>query len=849
MNSNHEEHNLFQEVQSKFSIIDVAQKLGIDVQRVGRTYRAYSIAPDGGGKNAFTVYMESNSWFDFKLGIGGDITDLVAYYKFNGDIKQALIDLLPDRTKEIDYYLEQRKKFAQEVEQYHQWLLNNYQEVVGDRHIIRYLSSRGISDDYIKRIKIGLDRNNRLFIPYWDLSGKNPIYFITRRLPSIYGTENEDEPKYLKPNPKSYPFLHNSPWGLHSLARERDELFITEGQFDAMHLDQAGASVLAPNGGDFSSSWPQVLQLAKNFKHVILAFDNDKDGQEFTFKAGKKLIQARIPFKCANFLGKDIAEFFQNNGSLDALVKSAGSGYCWMARRFTQRYSQNGGNISCFNDLNIAQKNQLMADFRDFLFEIAPMSDASDIEKIVYQVSDFFPLDWLKTTKKAAMKGPDEMEYVERVLERYNIKYDDRTGFYIYDKKGVWKHITKNEINQIVVNIIGRKCTAQKMAAVTKLVMAKCQAEELITNLDKLPVFSLQNTTLHFDYEKGIIDRKDHSPNDFVTMQAKYHFIQGAKSKIFLNALKEIFDGNEDSILTLQEYFGYCLLNDCRFHKALFALGVGGNGKSVVTDVLRAMLGGINQEGRGIVSATMLSKLGKDFRTMVLKNSWVNISSETDIRLNGAEANFKIITSGEPIEDSYKGKDPVTFLSRTKLIVNCNEFPEFNDKSKGLARRILFLDFPINFVDEPREGTNERKLDPDIVRNIINNPEEMAGILNWALQGLGRILKNKGFTTTGSQKKLMKEYEHYTNPILNFIEDQDALLYDENGNGKEIHRTALYSEFKEWMTKNGEDTFSFSARKFYHLLENTYKAAGSFIQKFQEHGIGWMFRMGARIAA
>ena len=642
--------------------------------------------------------------------------------------------------------------------------------------------------------------------------------------------------------------MHNTPWGLHSLNRENDVLFITEGQFDAMLLDQANASVLAPNCGDFSDSWDEVLGYAKKFKYVILAFDNDEAGQDFTFKAGKRLIKARIPFKCANFVGKDIAEFFLMDGSLDALIRSASSGYCWMARRFTKRSSHNGVVLTGFSDLTVAEKEEVMSQFKDFLFEVAPLADDSDIEKIVYQVSEYFPADWLKATKKAAKKGPDEMEYVQRVLDRYNIKYDDRTGLYRYNDKGYWEHITTNELRNLIVPVIGKKCTASKLAAVTKLVLATCQARELITNLDKLPVFSLKNWTLHFDYEHDKYIGKEHSPNDFVTMQAGYNLVRDAESKIFLPALHQIFNGNEDSITTLQEFFGYCLLNDCRYHKALFALGVGGNGKSVVTDVLRAMLGGLNQEGRGLVSATMLSKLGKDFRTMVLKNSWVNISSETDIRLDGAEANFKIITSGEPIEDSYKGKDPVTFMSRTKLIINCNEFPVFNDKSKGLSRRMLFLEFPVNFVDEPREGFNERKLDPDLVAKITSNQEEMSGILFWAIQGLRRILKNKGFTITQTQKRMMKEYDHYTNPILNFLEEKDHLLFEEDGTGKEVARTFVYSEFKEWMSNNGEDKFSFTARRFYHALENTFKADGICLHKYQEHGLGWMFRAEARIA-
>ena len=81
-----------------------------------------------------------------------------------------------------------------------------------------------------------------------------------------------------------------------------------------------------------------------------------------------------------------------------------------------------------------------MSEFKDFLFEVAALADDSDIEKIVYQVSEYFPADWLKATKKAAKKGPDELGYVQRVLELYNIKYDDRTGYYLYNKKGLGAH-------------------------------------------------------------------------------------------------------------------------------------------------------------------------------------------------------------------------------------------------------------------------------------------------------------------------------------------------------------------------------------------------------------------------
>ena len=359
-----------------------------------------------------------------------------------------------------------------------------------------------------------------------------------------------------------------------------------------------------------------------------------------------------------------------------------------------------------------------------------------------------------------------------------------------------------------------------------------------------MPCLSFKNGTLVFDYKNGTVRFREHSPEDYVTVQTGYNYNPEAKSKIFLQALRVIFDGNEDSVLTLQEFYGYSLLNDCRFHKALFNLGCGGNGKSVVTEVLRAMLGGMDELGNTLVSSVPLDKMGKDFRAMVLKHSWVNISSETDSSVAGIEARLKILTSGEPIEDSYKNKDPILFFSRAKSITNCNTFPHFSDRSRGLERRCLFLEFPMNFVDDPTPGTNERKIDPNLISSIIENPEELAGIFNWALEGLFRILRNNGFTVTETQKRLMREFMRFNNPVLDFVEDNQNTLYDENGKGKEVKRTDLYLRFKNWVIENCEEMLS--ARRFYHLLTNTIKGLSSTIKQIQRHGEGFFFEFGQR---
>ena len=72
----------FNEIKQRFSCIDVAQQLGIDIRQTnGGEWRGVSIAPgEHKTDNAFSVCADS--WHDFSAGIGGSVLDLVAYVKY-----------------------------------------------------------------------------------------------------------------------------------------------------------------------------------------------------------------------------------------------------------------------------------------------------------------------------------------------------------------------------------------------------------------------------------------------------------------------------------------------------------------------------------------------------------------------------------------------------------------------------------------------------------------------------------------------------------------------------------------------------------------------------------------------
>ena len=98
--------------------------------------------------------------------------------------------------------------------------------------------------------------------------------------------------------------------------------------------------------------------------------------------------------------------------------------------------------------------------------------------------------------------------------------------------------------------------------------------------------------------------------------------------------MDEIFDNDPDSevkIQLVQEWFGYCLPPDNSQHRFLWLLGVGGNGKFVLLDVLRSLVGQSN------VSDAHIERLDDKGVRAELENRLVNISAEM-----GAKATISV---------------------------------------------------------------------------------------------------------------------------------------------------------------------------------------------------------------
>lgn len=248
-------------------------------------------------------------------------------------------DFYSKNYREVERLLEAKKIFENYIGVWHKQL--NRQDNPISLRARKYLADRGFTQQTIDEFKIGLMEDllfneMRIIFPYWDFSGKHVIYFTSRRFPYHVKMEagkqvgepfeNEKAPKYKKASLEKYKFLRNAPMGLNTLTRKGLDgnglLVITEGVCYWLAFYQEGYSVVAPNGCGDKGFWEEILRKIGDFRKVLLAFDNDDAGREFTYKAAKVLMEHNIPFECAGSMAgiKDIVEYYCTRNVVDFIA-------------------------------------------------------------------------------------------------------------------------------------------------------------------------------------------------------------------------------------------------------------------------------------------------------------------------------------------------------------------------------------------------------------------------------------------------------------------------------------------------------------------------------------------------
>lgn len=265
---------------------------------------------------------------------------------------------------------------------------------------------------------------------------------------------------------------------------------------------------------------------------------------------------------------------------------------------------------------------------------------------------------------------------------------------------------------------------------------------------------------------------------DFLTYQLPFDFNETAIAPKWSKFLSEVLpDPARQAVCG--EFIGYCF-TDLKLEKVFLPYGTGANGKSVFFDVMTSLLGDES------IAHFSLSSLGHEYNRAKLANKLLNYASEISTRLESET--LKKLASGEPVEARLPYGQPFIITNYAKLAFNCNELPRDVEHTHAFFRRFLIVPFDVT-ISEGRQN-------PDLAKEII--ADELAGVFNWVLESLRRLLKQRKFTECEAVKAAVEAYKRESDSVACFLADEYESDTDSTTPLREI-----YADYKIYCSDNG----------------------------------------------
>ena len=267
-------------------------------------------------------------------------------------------------------------------------------------------------------------------------------------------------------------------------------------------------------------------------------------------------------------------------------------------------------------------------------------------------------------------------------------------------------------------------------------------------------------------------------PHDYVPDATCPRFIA------FLNSIWRPDTDRQQKISFIQQWIGYLLTADTSMQKMLILLGRGANGKSVMEEVIRQVVGEAN------TANAMLGRLRAPYVRATMEGKLLNVSSDLPKERIAADGDLKAIIAGDVIEASLKYKPSRSIRPFVRFMVGTNNLPDCNDTSDGYFRRLVILQFNRRF-DAAERNTN-------LVEELT---AEAPGIIAWALQGLYTLHEQGSFVDLPSSNTAVEEYKDDISPVRLFA---DECLAPSNTRSGYMSKD-LYLAFRAWCRDRGFD--------------------------------------------
>lgn len=310
-----------------------------------------------------------------------------------------------------------------------------------------------------------------------------------------------------------------------------------------------------------------------------------------------------------------------------------------------------------------------------------------------------------------------------------------------------------------------------------------------------------------------------------VLSMVDYNFWPDAKCPRWVKFLEQVLPEKE-SRMVLQEYLGLIFIDRHRtsLEEMLILLGGGSNGKSVVFQTIKGILGEAN------ISFTPIEELvgAKSMENMSsIDGKLLNYNSELGKKeLNGKKV--KALISGEDTPARHLFKDQYVARNIPLMMANANALPDTTDDSQGFFRRFKVLTFGVTIRESERDKNLSSKL-----------RDEYSGIFNWIIEGRQRMIDNDfKFTESANAKESSHEYETSSNSALLFLKENRYFAterFSGQASSKVLQRD-IYKSYCDYCNVNNYKAFSsksFREKLVTRGYAHTPSSAGNYFTAFR----------------
>lgn len=375
--------------------------------------------------------------------------------------------------------------------------------------------------------------------------------------------------------------------------------------------------------------------------------------------------------------------------------------------------------------------------------------------------------------KVKAKRRIDDIAYtvaINVLKNRFNngahLKHGNDLRYWHYNGK-YWENLQINMIEQYLYNETVRlkllkptmrKGIAQVFKTAESILRALCAIDKNIHNHVQASIINCKNGELWIDEESGEVELKEHNPESYLTYMIDCEYKPKADCPKFKRALKEIFENqSERTIKHLWEIIGYTIQPKKNIASWVLFHGKGQNGKTVILNVLSALLGDSVIEK----SICDLDTAKNNHALADLPGKLAVIDEDVAANLTLPDSLIKKISENKMLTANPKNAHTFRFQSIAIPILASNSWPRTLDLSEGLRRRALVFSFKRQFL--PHEQ------DINLAQRIIEH--ELSGVLNEAIKGLQRLRKRNRWKTSNECDAAKHTWFSSNNQVAQFLDE------------------------------------------------------------------------------